>query len=96
MITVKGYLQKEYGGRFAIVKWSNGILSGDEQVVDGMKALAQNNLGRTLFVDVNVYDWLSSPITFGGLVAMMFNPEMLSIEGMEQMAPPPCPDNAVC
>lgn len=96
MIIVRGYLKSEYGKRLVTLTWDNGMLSGDERVVYAAKIIARNNEGRTLFVDTEVYDWLSNPITFGGIVSTLFDESGLEIIGIEQMAPPPCPEDFVC
>lgn len=96
MIVVNGFLKPDYGGKKTTVMWNNGIVTGDDRVIYAINVIAENNRGRVLFPDFEIYDWLSSPITFGGIIAIIFQESNLKIVTDEEMMPPPCPEGAVC
>jgi hypothetical protein len=43
-----------------------------------------------------VQDWLADPVAYGILLLEIFENDTLDIVADETMAPPPCPDGAVC
>lgn len=81
-----------------VVKWSMGELSGDKTVIFILQDFAKINSGKSIPWHGRVIDWIKDPVAYGILLLKIFENDTLYVVATdgERLAPPPCPDNAVC
>jgi hypothetical protein len=99
MITARGVLKTNAAdGRQVTseVTWRDGVLIGDLLATTLLEMRAAIHAGDMIMWHGRVQDWLADPVAYGILLLEIFENDTLDIVADETMAPPPCPDGAVC
>lgn len=99
MIIASGYLKAEADNPNRVkrsVVWRDGQLTGNRLAIELLRLRAIWHTGDGIMWHGPVDDWIVDPVAFGVLIIEEFEPDGLEIQADERIAPPPCPDNAVC
>ncbi len=99
MIAATGYLQIESDNparaKRSVVR-RQGQLTGDPDAIELLRLEAFVRRGEGIMWHGPVADWIADPVAFGVLLNFVFEGDTLIVDSDEVMAPPPCPEDAVC
>lgn len=98
VMSIDGYLTPSNGNASQRLRlsWDNGVLSGDQSIVDTIRVLAAMRSGEAPFYDLApVQDWAGDIVCVYVLALTLFDMDRTSITSDGDIIAP-CPDGAVC